>query len=36
MDSLTTLYKNHLDTLQERTRNVLARFNLDALRIRLR
>ncbi|SPW34954.1 Xaa-Pro dipeptidase [Cronobacter sakazakii] len=33
MDSLTTLYKNHLDTLQERTRNVLARFNLDALLI---
>ncbi|MBV4414125.1 Xaa-Pro dipeptidase [Enterobacteriaceae bacterium YMB-R22] len=33
MDSLTEQYKAHLATLQERTRNVLARFNLDALLI---
>lgn len=33
MDSLATLYKNHLDTLQARTREVLARHSLDALLI---
>lgn len=33
MDSLAEQYKAHLATLQERTRNVLARFNLDALLI---
>lgn len=33
MDSLASLYKDHVATLQERTRNVLARFNLDALLI---
>ncbi|WIF57954.1 Xaa-Pro dipeptidase [Atlantibacter hermannii] len=33
MDSLATLYKNHLATLQERTREVLSRFQLDALLI---
>jgi Xaa-Pro dipeptidase len=33
MDSLATLYKNHIETLQERTRDVLARFKLDALLI---
>ena len=31
MDSLASLYKNHIVTLQERTRDVLARFKLDAL-----
>ncbi|NIF60930.1 Xaa-Pro dipeptidase [Enterobacter sp. Ap-916] len=33
MESLAALYKDHVATLQERTRNVLARFNLDALLI---
>ena len=33
MDSLASLYKNHIVTLQERTRDVLARFKLDALLI---
>lgn len=33
MDSLAALYKNHIVTLQERTRDVLARFKLDALLI---
>ncbi|MEY8712988.1 Xaa-Pro dipeptidase [Mangrovibacter phragmitis] len=33
MDSLVALYKEHIEALQERTRNVLARFNLDALLI---
>ncbi len=33
MDSLSEQYKAHLATLQERTRDVLARFNLDALLI---
>lgn len=33
MDSLAEQYKAHLATLQERTRNALARFNLDALLI---
>ncbi len=33
MDSLATLYKNHLDTLQDRARQVLARHSLDALLI---
>ncbi|NDJ55415.1 Xaa-Pro dipeptidase [Enterobacteriaceae bacterium 4M9] len=33
MDSLAEQYKAHLATLQERTRDVLARFNLDALLI---
>lgn len=33
MDNLTTQYKNHLDTLQARTRDVLARHQLDALLI---
>ncbi|SUG03032.1 proline dipeptidase [Salmonella enterica subsp. enterica serovar Hartford] len=33
MESLAALYKNHIVTLQERTRDVLARFKLDALLI---
>lgn len=33
MESLAALYKDHVATLQARTRNVLARFNLDALLI---
>lgn len=33
MESLAGLYKNHIVTLQERTRDVLARFKLDALLI---
>lgn len=33
MDSLAALYKNHIVTLQQRTRDVLARFKLDALLI---
>lgn len=33
MESLAALYKNHIVTLQERTRDALARFNLDALLI---
>lgn len=33
MDSLVALYKEHIATLQSRTRDVLARFNLDALLI---
>lgn len=33
MDSLAALYKNHIVTLQERARDVLARSNLDALLI---
>lgn len=33
MDSLAAQYKEHMATLQERARNVLARFNLDALLI---
>lgn len=33
MDSLASLYKNHIVTLQERTRDVLTRFKLDALLI---
>ncbi|MGG7125835.1 Xaa-Pro dipeptidase, partial [Salmonella enterica subsp. enterica] len=31
MQSLAALYKNHIVTLQQRTRDVLARFKLDAL-----
>ncbi len=30
---LAALYKNHIVTLQERTRDVLARFQMDALLI---
>lgn len=33
MESLASLYKNHIATLQERTRDALARFKLDALLI---
>lgn len=33
MESLAALYKNHIVTLQERTRDVLARFQMDALLI---
>ncbi|MDT9091165.1 hypothetical protein, partial [Acinetobacter baumannii] len=33
MESLAALYKNHIVTLQERTRKVLDRFKLDALLI---
>ena len=33
MESLSALYKNHIVTLQERTRDVLARFQMDALLI---
>ncbi|WP_409519289.1 hypothetical protein, partial [Pseudescherichia sp.] len=33
MDSLAALYKDHIVTLQERARDVLARFKLDALLI---
>lgn len=33
MESLAALYKNHIVTLQERTRDALARFKLDALLI---
>lgn len=33
MESLATLYSSHIATLQERTRQVLARSNLDALLI---
>lgn len=33
MESLASLYKNHIVTLQERTRDALARFKLDALLI---
>ena len=33
MESLAALYKNHIFTLQERTRDVLARFQMDALLI---
>ena len=33
MDSLSAQYKEHMATLQELTRNVLERFNLDALLI---
>ncbi|MFP1482490.1 hypothetical protein ACLB1S_00265 [Escherichia coli] len=33
MESLASLYKNHIATLQERTRHALARFKLDALLI---
>ena len=29
MESLASLYKNHIATLQERTRDALARFKLD-------
>lgn len=35
MESLASLYKNHIATLQERTRDALARFKLDALLIHL-
>ena len=33
MESLAALYKNHIVTLQERTRDALERFKLDALLI---
>jgi|SRR5476649_774214 len=33
MDSFSTLYQDHLATLQQRTREILARHNLDALLI---
>lgn len=33
MESLASLYKNHIATSQERTRDALARFKLDALLI---
>lgn len=33
MESLASLYKNHIATLQERTRDALTRFKLDALLI---
>ncbi len=33
MESLAALYKNHIVTLQERTRDVLARFQTDTLLI---
>ena len=33
MESLAALYKNHIGTLQERARNALDRFKLDALLI---
>nr|WP_154325464.1 Xaa-Pro dipeptidase [Pantoea sp. 201603H] len=33
MDSLVTLYKNHIATLQQRAQQVLARFKLDAMLI---
>lgn len=33
MELLAAHYKNHIATLQERTRNVLSRFHFDALLI---
>ena len=33
MDTLATLYKDHIATLQQRAQQVLARFQLDAMLI---